>query len=173
MLARVLALELLARQFEELRARRLVVGQCAAWIPLRAPIGRGRPAMHFGGLARLAYRGGCPQGCAHTHRVHHQIAMSSMSVKWQDMRGRSAPMQHLQRAGMQSGGAEGCIAQERQRQSAASHKSVVRWQSRIASLARGSRGGPKFAQVCSWLNVPHFGQRAVYAKHLGHVLGSC
>ena len=78
-------------------------------------------------------------------------------------------MQHLQRAGMQSGGAEGCIAQERQRQSAASHKSVVRWQSRIASLARGSRGGPKFAQVCSWLNVPHFGQRAVDAKSGGEL----
>ena len=61
MLARVLALELLARQFEELRARRLVVGQCAARIarvlPLRAPIGRGRPAMRFGGLAWLAHRG--------------------------------------------------------------------------------------------------------------------
>ena len=74
-------------------------------------------------------------------------------------------MQHLQRAGMQSGGAEGCIAQERQRQSAASHKSVVHWQSRIASLARGSGGGPKFAQVCSWLNVPHFGQRACGSYH--------
>ena len=63
MLARVLALELLARQFEELRARRLVVGKSAAWIarvlPLRAPIGRGRPAIRFGGLAWLAHRGGC------------------------------------------------------------------------------------------------------------------
>ena len=36
------------------------------------------------------------------------------------------------RAEAQSGGAEGCITQERQRQCAASHKSVVHWQSRIA-----------------------------------------
>ena len=47
-----------------------VVGQCAVWIaripPLRAPSGRGHPAMRFGGLAWLAHRGGCPQGCAHT-----------------------------------------------------------------------------------------------------------
>ena len=61
MLARVLAFELLARQFEELIARRLIVWQCAAWIPrvlpLRAPSGRG--ALRFGGLARLAHRGRC------------------------------------------------------------------------------------------------------------------
>ena len=58
-------------------------------------------------------------------------------------------MQHLQRAGMQSGGAEGCIAQERQRQSAASHKSVVHWQSRMARASsritnEGPADGPNF-----------------------------
>ena len=73
MLARVLALELLAGPFEELRARRLVVGHGTAWIarapPLRASSGRERLAMRFGGLSWLAHRGHCPQGCAHTEGV--------------------------------------------------------------------------------------------------------
>ena len=83
MLAGVLALELLAHQFEELRARRLVVGHCAAWIarapPLRAPSGRGRPAMSFGGLAWLAHRGHCTKGCAHTREC---IVRLQRAIGW-------------------------------------------------------------------------------------------
>ena len=65
---------------------------CAAWIarvpPIRAPSGRGRPAMRSGGLAWLAHRGGCPQGCTHTQRVRRQVEKSSsVNVRWQEMRG--------------------------------------------------------------------------------------
>ena len=140
---------------------------------LRASSGRGRPAMRFGELAWLAHRGCCTQGCAHTEREFvHRLQRAVGSVKWQDMRGRSSPLQHMQRAGTQSGGTEGCITQERQRQCAASHKSVVHWQSRIA-LAKITHDGrcwvqegerPKFTQVCSRRNLPHFGQRAISSK---------
>ena len=49
---------------------------------------------------------------AHTQMARRQVAKSSRERQWQDMRGRSAPLQHMQRAGMQSRGA----------QRAASHK---------------------------------------------------
>ena len=76
-------------------------------------------------------------------------------------------MQHLQRAGTQSGGAEGCIAQERQRQSAASHKSVSCTGNRASHR---SHAGPeecpnslKFVRG----NVPHFRQRAIDTQGVG------
>ena len=138
MLAEVFALELLVpASLKNSVLVVLVVGavrslDCARTIPLRASSGTGRPAMRFGGLAWLAHRGGCPQGCAHTERVCHtqrefvvRLQRAVGSVRWQDMRGRSAPLQHMQRGGTQSGGAEGCIAQERQGQSAALHKSCT------------------------------------------------
>ena len=64
-------LELLARRFEELLARRSVQSgtlrslDCA--VPsLRAPIGRGRPAMRYGGLAWLPHQCDCGLGCTQT-----------------------------------------------------------------------------------------------------------
>ena len=126
--------------------------------------------MRFGELAWLAHRGGCPQGCAHTERLRRQVAKSSRERQWQDMRGKSSPLQHMQRAGTQSGGTEGCITQERQRQCAASHKSVVHCTGNRHHSRMGSGRLHKFAQVCSWRNVPHFGQRAVDAKSGGELL---
>jgi hypothetical protein len=101
MLTGVLALELIARRFEDLRARRFVVGRCVAWIArtpsLRAPSRRGRPAMRFGGLAWLAHRGDCAQGCAHRECiVRLQRAIGKICEG-------SAPSQHMQRAGTQIG----------------------------------------------------------------------
>ena len=84
-----------------------VVGQCTAWIAriptLRAPSGRGHPAMRFVGLAWLAHRGGCPEGCFYTERAssgcNEQQGASDGRIC--HMRGRSAPWQHMQRAGTQ------------------------------------------------------------------------
>jgi hypothetical protein len=127
MLARVLALELLARRFDELRAGRLVVGHCVAWIarapPLRAPSGRGRPAMRFGGLAWLAHRGHCTKGCAHTREciVRLQRAIGCGNA---ERRG----LQHTRAAA-----AERCFAQERRALAFAHHRSQI--------------GGPNLAEV--------------------------
>ena len=51
---------------------------------LRAPIGRGRPAKRFGGLAWLPHRGSCGQGCTQTegnrgHVVRLQRAVGSVN----------------------------------------------------------------------------------------------
>ena len=46
---------------------------------------------------------------AHKQRVTEgacQVAKSNRERQWQDMRERSAPLQHMQRAGTQSGGAQ-------------------------------------------------------------------
>ena len=80
---------------------------------------------------------------AHTHRerVRRQVAKSSRERQMAGYAKEELSFaahaacgnaERRRRAEAQSGGAEGCITQERQRQCAASHKSVVHWQSRIA-----------------------------------------
>ena len=96
---------------------------CIAWIArapsLRVPSGRGRLAMRFGGLAWLVYRGHCTQGCAHTEgALSGWVAKSS----WEHQMAGYAK-KDMQCVGTHSGGAERCITQGRQQQSAASHKS--------------------------------------------------
>ena len=95
---------------------------------------------------------------AHTQMARRQVAKSSRERQWQDMRGRSAPLQHMQRAGMQSGGAQRaashkCGGRERERRAQAkSRMACTKWvQSDPNSL--------KFRH-----NVPHFGQRAISSE---------
>ena len=195
MLVGVLALELLAHRVAELHVRRWVVGRCAAWRalePLRAPSGRGRLAKRFGGRAWLAHLGYYGRGCAHTERegassggkeqcgasdgrICKEGAKSSGEHPMAGCKEEVLLLNHMQHAGTQSRGtglhhtraaaAEHCFGQERR-------------STRCAQVLARCQGfwsrvfGPSSPSSLR-RNVPHFGQRAIDAYHLGHVLGSC
>ena len=78
-------------------------------------LGGGAPPCDTEGLLGFLIEEVVVVKAAHKQRVTEgacQVAKSNRERQWQDMRGRSSPLQHMQRAGMQSGGA----------QRAASHK---------------------------------------------------
>ena len=146
MLAGVLALELLVSASSK-NSVLVVWWSGSAQLGLRAfylselQVGRGAPPCVSEGLLGLLIEVVVLKAAHREREFVVRLQRAVGSVKWQDMQRRSSPLQHMQRAGTQSGGTEGCITQERQRQCAASHKSVVHWQSRIA-LAKITHFGP-------------------------------
>ena len=108
--------------------------------------------MRFGGLAWLAHRGSCTQGCAHTHRVRRQVAKSSRERQMAgyareelffaahaacgNAERRRRGLHHTRAAA-----AERCFAQER-RALAIAHGSRI-----ISHHERGSSGWAQFLLV--------------------------
>ena len=115
---------------------------CAPYHRSELQLGGGAPPCVSEGLLGLLIEA-VEVKAAHTHMARRQVAKSSRERQWQDMRGRSAPLQHMQRAGMQSGGAQRaashkCGGRERERRAQA--------KSRMACTKVGPIR-PKFAQV--------------------------
>ena len=128
--------------------------------------------MRFGELAWLAHRGCCTQGCAQRERVRHQVAKSSrerqmagyareeLSFAAHAACGNAERRHRLGLHHTRAAAAVRCFTQERRALAIAITRAWVQ------------EGGPKFAQVCSWQNVPHFGQRAISSQRWSERCGA-
>ena len=133
----------------------------------RAPIGRGRPAMRFGGLAWLPHRGSCCQGCTHTEGnrgrvVRLQRAVGSIKAGY--VRKEHSFAAHAACGNAEQRRTEGCITQVRRTRTRATCTSNRAWLAPQMSMwVQSDPNSLKFRR-----NVPHFGQRAIDAQGIGN-----